>query len=106
MNYSHFRIQHGLHWRKKYPSPLDYKQESRFVAALMLILFMLWLAASMLNAESALASEEVAKDSYRNAVLACVNQAATNDGRRVAYTFDNRIINVKCEDFGVAEKRR
>lgn len=80
---------------------MDYKAESRFVMSILLIIFMLWLAISRMDFESALVTEEISKDHYRKAVLLCVNQAHGNHDR-VAFVLDNTIINMKCENFGPA----
>lgn len=101
---SEFRIEYGLNWMRRYPTLLDYKQETRFIGAVGLICLMFYLLVSSMDYEAALATERIEKAAYMKAVLACVNQAVGNE-HRVAYIFDNRIIHVRCEDFGPAEQR-
>lgn len=96
-----FRLKHGLFWKRRYPTPADYKQETRFVGAVGLICLMLYLLVSSMDYEAALATEQIEKAAYMKAVLACVNQAHGSD-EKVAYVFDNTIIHVKCENLGVA----
>ena len=107
INLNQLRLKYGMGWRKPYPTPLDYKTESRFVAALLLILFMAWLAVSRLDFESALVQEQINTEMAQQLQLACLNQVANPD-MKVGWVVDDRLIIVKCEDYGSAElpKRR
>jgi hypothetical protein len=91
---NNLRLKHGMFWQRRYPTPLDYKQESRFVGALILILVMLWLLASRFDYEAALVQEEVIRESYQQMVLACLNQA--HNGGNVGVVFDDKLYGVNC----------
>lgn len=101
---SEFRIEYGLNWMRRYPTLLDYKQETRFIGAVGLICLMFYLLVSSMDYEAALATEQIEKAAYMKAVLACVNQAHGSN-EKVAYVFDNVIIGVECQNFGPAERR-
>lgn len=100
MNYSQFRINYGLHWKRRYPTPGDYKRQSRFVMALMLILFMLWLAAGMLDYQSELVQVKINNEPAQLVATACLNQAVQADryGKQmhVGWVADGMLIGVDC----------
>lgn len=102
-----FRLKRGLHWAKTYPTPADYKQQSRFVAALLLILFMIWLAVSRLDFQAELVQEQINLEDARKLHLACLNQTLNPD-MKIGWVVDGQVIVVNCENFGSAElpKRR
>lgn len=104
---SKLRLKHGMHWKRSYPTPLDYKTETRLVAALALILFMLWLAFSRLDFEAALVQEQINLEDARKLQLACLNQTINQD-MKIGWVVDGQIIVVNCENFGSADipKRR
>lgn len=88
-----------MRWRKKYPTPMDYKQQSRFVGALLLILLMLWLTASRLDYEDALVQEQINLDKAQALQLACLEQAHRSErGEQVhvGWVVDGQLISVDC----------
>lgn len=94
------RLNNGMFWDKPYPTPLDYKQQSRLVGALLLILLMLWLLASRMDYEAALAMEEATREAHQRVVLSCANQAIMadryQDKRTVGMLFDGQLIEINC----------
>lgn len=89
------RLKHGMFWKRRYPTPADYKQQTRFVMALLLILFSLWLAVSRMDFEAALVQEQLTTDQHQQVLLACVNQA--HNGGNVGVVFDDKLYGVNCQ---------
>ncbi len=95
------RLKYGLFWARNYPSPADYKTQSRFVMALLLILFMLWLAMSRLDFEAALAMEQVSNEATNALATACATQAHLHDTSsekmNIGWVVDGKLVAVNCE---------
>ena len=95
-------LKHGLYWKYRYPGPWDYKQETRFVGALLLIALMLYLLASSMEFEALRQQEREERETYQKMVMDCLNQA-TGVYDRVAWIIDDKIFNVQCQDWGSTE---
>ena len=97
-----FFLRHGLYWRYRYPGPWDYKQEIRFVGALLLILFMLYLAASSLEFEALHAQEQQEREWYQKMAIDCANQTTGHHGK-ITWRVGDRILTMECQDWGSTE---
>lgn len=98
--FDNIRLKHGMFWRHRYPTPCDYKQESRLIGALLLIIFMLWLLASSLEYKTAVEQEAEYREAYQSVVLHCATQALMERNHRqkatVGFVFDEKLIGVDC----------
>lgn len=95
------RLNYGMFWKYRMPTPWDYKQETRFVGAVSLILVMLWLLFSRLDYEAALVQEEVAREAYQNVVASCTTQAIRErkygEKWNLGFILDDKLIGVDCQ---------
>ena len=90
-----FRLENGMFWQRSFPTPMDYKQETRLAGACMLILILIMLATGKLDADVQLVQEQMSVEQHQQLLLACVNQA--HQGGNVGIVFDGKLIGVDCQ---------
>lgn len=96
-----FRLENGMFWQRSFPTPMDYKQETRWVGAVIIVLVMLWLLAGRMDYEAALVQEEVTREAWQKVGLNCATQAMMERQHRekavVGFVFDNKLIGIDCQ---------